>query len=241
MAKKDFYLIVDTETTQDDLVADFGAVIIDRKGKIYNQCSVLVNGIYTDEKNHPLFFDSSANENALWSKAGKDRRYKKYNEMILNGSRMIASVSAINRWLERAKGKYNPILTAYNLPFDISKCNNTGIDLSIFSDSFCLWSAAYTKWAQSKKFLNFVLQSHAFNNVTSLGNMTYKTNAEIMTRFLTNNPDLEDEPHTALEDIIYYELIIFKELMKTTRKKDLFNLENYNWRNCQLKDHFKPA
>ena len=34
MAKPDYFLLVDTETTQDDLVADFGAIVVNKKGKI---------------------------------------------------------------------------------------------------------------------------------------------------------------------------------------------------------------
>ena len=48
MSKKQYFLIVDTETTQNNLVADFGAVIVDRKGKIITQCAVMVDGIFTD-------------------------------------------------------------------------------------------------------------------------------------------------------------------------------------------------
>jgi len=239
MAKKQYFLIVDTETTQDGLVADFGAVVCDRHGKIYNQCAVMVDGIYTDTENHPLFFDPKATDKSLWSKRGADNRYKKYAAMIKEGSRMIASVAAINRWLAQVLGKYDPILTAYNLPFDLGKCNNTNIDLTQFSESFCLWSAAYTRWARSKDYKNFVLSVHGFNAVTSLGNATYQTNAEIMTRFLTNNPELENEPHTALEDIIYYELLIFKAFMRGKTIKQLRDIQPYNWREVQLKDHFQ--
>ena len=239
MAKKQYFLIVDTETTQDSLVADFGAVIVDRHGRIYNQCAVLINGVFNKPRKHPLFFDSSQPESALWSKAGKDRRYAKYHKMIEKGSRMVAAVTAVNRWLERARGEYDPILTAYNLPFDSGKCLNTEIDLSIFSQSFCLWAAAYSKWAHTAKYKNFVLQVHGFNSPTDLGNMTYQTNAEIMTRFITNNPDLEDEPHTALEDVIYYELPIFKAFMRGKTVKQLKDIEPYNWRNVQVKDHFQ--
>jgi len=39
--KKDYYLIIDTETTMNDKVADFGAVVIDRQGNIQTQCGVL--------------------------------------------------------------------------------------------------------------------------------------------------------------------------------------------------------
>ena len=66
MSKKQYFLIVDTETTQNDLVADFGAVIVDRKGKIITQCAVMVDGIFTDSENNPLFFDSRADGSALW-------------------------------------------------------------------------------------------------------------------------------------------------------------------------------
>jgi len=239
MAKKQYFLIADTETTQDNLVADFGAVVCDRHGRIYNQCSVLIGGIYDMSDKHPLFFDSSAPSNALWSKRGADRRYKKYNKMLKNGTRMLASVAAVNRWLERVRGKYNPVLTAYNLRFDDSKCQNTGIELIIFSEGFCLWAAAYTKWAHTKRYKNFILQSHAFNKPTEIGNMTYQTNAEVMTRFIMNAPDLDDEPHTALEDVIGYELPILKAYLKNTPKKDLFNIDPYNWRAVQVKDHFK--
>ena len=241
MAKKQYFLIVDTETTQDNLVADFAAVIVDRKGKIYNQCAVLLDGIYTDAEKHPLFFDSSAPSSGIWSQAGKDRRYNKYQKMVANGSRMIASVAAVNRWLSQAIGKYNPMLTAYNLAFDTNKCDNTGIDLTGFNERFCLWSAAYTKWAFTKQYKKFVLENHAFNSPTDLKNMTFQTNAEIMTRFVLKNPELEDEPHTALEDIIFYELEIFKHMMKSWRKKDLENLRAYNWREVQVKDHFSAS
>jgi hypothetical protein len=54
-----------------------------------------------------------------------------------------------------------------------------------------------------------------------------------------NNPELPDEPHTALEDIIYYELPIFCALAKKMSKKDLQNSRAYNWRACQVKDFYR--
>jgi len=107
--KKDYYLIIDTETTINDKVADFGAVVIDRQGNIQTQCGVLVNGVFGIDA---LFYIANEKEKSLWSKQGKDRRFTKYNEMLENGTRMLASVNAINNWLNRVAGKYNPILTA---------------------------------------------------------------------------------------------------------------------------------
>ena len=242
MAKKQFFILIDTETTQDGKVADFAAVVCDRKGRIQNQCAVMVDGIFTDSQNHPLFFDSSAKPDALWSRKGADRRYAKYSEMVANGSRMIASVAAINRWLERARGKYDPILTAYNLAFDAEKMTNTGIDHAIFSQRFCLWQTACAKWAHSKEYKNFILSVHGFNAPTKFGNMTYQTNAEVMARFVLGDAELPNEPHTALEDVIGYELPILRSLVKRGKLSDILESGvGYNWRDYQAKDHFKAA
>lgn len=237
MAKKDYFLIIDTETTIDQMVADFGAVVCDRKGKIYTQCAVLVNGIYTDMQNHPLFYVEDSDP--VWSKASLETRYNRYNEMVKNGSRMIASVNAINLWLAKAIGKYDPILTAYNLAFDTHKCGETGIDLTGFSQRFCLWYASAQKWAHTRNYRQFILDNHYFNKPTKLGNMSYQTNAEVMARFVTGQPDLEDEPHTALEDVIDYELPILTRLVKTTKKDDYINPIEYDWNKMQVKDWFK--
>lgn len=244
MAKKDYFLGIDTETTQDGKVADFGAVITDRKGKIYSQCAILVKDIYTNKEEHPLFhmFGDSGD---MWSKAALPKRYAKYDAMVESGARMIASVSAINRWLDRAKAEYNPYLYAYNLNFDLGKCENTAIDLTMFADrQFCLWYAAVSKWAFTKKYKEFALMVNAINPPTKPskefphGNCSYKTNAETMTRFVTNQPFLENEPHTAIEDLLYYELPILNKLVQTTKKDKWINPPAFNWRDVQLRDHF---
>lgn len=237
MAKKVFFALLDTETTQDNLVADIGIVIYDRKGNAVNKMAVLVAGIYNNPQ-HPLFFDSSAPPNTIWSRIGQDKRYAQYNRMLDNGSRMMATISAINRWIAQAIITYNPILTAYNLAFDIDKCVKTGIDLSNFRESFCLWRAAQEKWAHTKAYREFVLQKHAFCNPTDLGNMSYRTNAETMARFVTGMPDLPDEPHTALEDVEYYEAPILKKLVATTSPKQYLNPKGGTWRDYQVKDWF---
>jgi hypothetical protein len=68
--------------------------------------------------------------------------------------------------------------------------------------------------------------------------MSYHTNAEAMARFVLGNPDLPDEPHTALEDAIHYELPILKQLIATTKKADYMSPASYNWRDYQVKDWF---
>ena len=234
--KKDYFFLLDTETTQDDKVADFGGLICDRKGRIYSTISVLIKGVYDEPVNHPLFYTQNGGE--LWSKAGQDRRYKRYNEMLDNGVRMLASVNAVNIWIAKAIGEYNPILTAYNLPFDTSKCINTDIDLSDFSERFCLMASAKEKWMKTKKYRQFVLDNHLFNDVTKLGNMSYSYKAENMARFVLGNPELPDEPHTALEDAQYYELPILTRLVNTTKRDKWMNPKNSSWRDHQVNNWF---
>lgn len=229
MAKKQYFVTIDTETTINDKVVDFAAVITDRKGNIVNKCAVLIRGIFG---NDPLFFDKNAS--GIWSQASIERRMNNYNQMLESGIRMMASVNAVNMWLAKAAGQYDPILTAYNLAFDMSKAVNTGIDLSVFRNSFCLWGAAVGNICKTKAYRQFVLEQHLFNNPTEKRNMTFSTNAESVTAFLMG--EFVDEPHTSLEDIIGFELPILNHVIKKRGWKD--NIQPYNWREFQVKDHY---
>ena len=229
MAKKQFFAILDTETTISDTVADFAIIIVDREGKIHNQCAVLVAGHYG---NHELFHDKNAND--IWGYAGLEKRKANYATMLESGVRMLASTNAINKWINQAIGKYNPDLTAYNLAFDLAKCANTGIDLSGFNSRFCLWQAAVGNICNKKAFKQFALENHAFNNATKHGNMTFKTNAEIVCGFINNN--FIEEPHTALEDARDFELPILTTIIKKRNWRD--NIRAYAWQDFLVKNHF---
>ena len=73
-----------------------------------------------------------------------------------------------------------------------------------------------------------------FTNRTELGNKSIKTSAESVTGYL--NGIMSDEPHTALEDIIGYELPVLVNILKKRKWRD--NIKPYNWREFQVKDHF---
>ena len=232
MAKKKHYLIVDSETTIDATVADFGAVIVDRHGEVFNQCAVLIRGHYGEKE---LFYDANSSDE-IWTKRGLEKRKANYEKMLREGSRMLASVSAINRWLEKANERFNPELTAYNLAFDVDKARNTAIDLDMFSDRFCLWHAASGVFAGRKDFKKFVLANHLFNPPTALGNMTFKTNAEVMAQYIIGS-QLPPEPHTALEDITGYELPILIRLLRVKKWRE--KMRAYNWKEWQVRDHYQ--
>lgn len=229
MAKKQFFAIIDTETTMADTVADLAIVICDRAGVVHNQMAVLIADHYGV---HELFHDKAAND--IWGYSGLNARKAKYQEMLDSGSRMVASVAAVNRWINQAIGKYNPELTAYNLAFDKAKCANTGIELTGFKSEFCLWQSAVGNICKTKRFRQFALDNHAFNRPTEFGNMTFQTNAEIVCGFIQG--EFKKEPHTALEDARDFELPILREIIK---KKDWREkITPYNWREFQVKDNF---
>lgn len=238
MAKATHYLIIDTETTQNQKVADFGAIITNRKGEILASCGVLIREFYLDRENSPLFHSKDADP--LWGIANLPGRYAAYDAMLQDGRRMLASVAAVNRWLAKVNVKYRPIATAYNKAFDWHKLANSGIDVEQFEQSFCLWHAAANKWAKTKAYRQFILENVGFNPPTKHKNMSYQTNAEVMARFVLNDPNMPDEPHTALEDAKDYELPILHRLLQVTKTKDLFTATPYNWREFQVKDWFAP-
>ena len=235
MAKKKFFLVIDTETTQTDKIADFGAVICDKQGNIHKEIGVLIANFYADKDNHPLFHMGDF----LGGEKNLPARYAQYDAMLNSGQRMLASVNAVNRWLARANAEYNPIATAYNKAFDWGKMRNSGIDIDQFGTSFCLWHAAVNKWGFSRKYRQFILDNHLFGSRTQHGNLSYFTKADYMAKFLIG-PDLPDEPHTALEDARDYEVPILAALVKNTSPQEYLNPDPYNWRKMQVRDWFKP-
>jgi hypothetical protein len=211
-----FYLIVDTETTKKQTVADFGAVIVTKQGEIVERFGAMVLGHFGKM---PLFADATAPDSALWSEQSAQRREKDYYSMLDTGERSIASPALINQWLVRVNAQYSPVLTAYNLAFDLGKCRNTRINLGIFAQSFCLMKAA-------KRQIGTLAEYHAFCNTN--GFLTAKRRdpsmtADTMAKFILG-VSLEDEPHTALEDAQFYEAPILTKILESVTRKQLLEL-----------------
>ena len=211
-----FYLIVDTETTKKQTVADFGAVIVTKQGEIVEQFGALVNKHFGTM---PLFSDPDADQDAFWSEQSAQRRAKNYDDMLESGERTLASVSYINQWLSGVNARYAPVLTAYQLSFDSGKCRNTHIKLGIFNERFCLLKAAKRKIAVLAEYQQFCKDR---------GFLTAKrrdpsTTADTMAKFILGD-SLEDEPHTALEDARDYEAAILTHILRDTTREQLLEL-----------------
>ena len=211
-----FYLIVDTETTKRNTVADFGAVIVTKQGEIVERFGAMVLGHFGKM---PLFADATAPDSALWSEQSARRREKDYYSMLDTGERSIASPALINQWLVRVNAQYAPVLTAYNLAFDLGKCRNTRIDLGIFAQSFCLMKAA-------KRQIGTLAEYHDFchdNRFLTLALRKPSMTADTMAKFILG-VSLEDEPHTALEDAQFYEAPILTKILESVTRKQLLEL-----------------
>jgi len=213
---KHFYLIVDTETTTKQTVADFGAVIVDRQGQIIDQFGAMVLGHFGK---FDLFYDPSAPDSAFWSAQSGKRRAKNYDQMLETGERSISSVGLINQWLAATKARYNPVLTAYNISFDLGKCRNTRINLGIFNQKFCLMKAAKRDIGVLADYQQFCYDNGLLTAKLKQPQMT----ADSMAKYISG-ADLADEPHTALEDARDYEAMILAYILKTKTRKQLMEL-----------------
>ena len=213
---KHFYLIVDTETTTKQTVADFGAVIVTKQGEIVERFGAMVYGQFGKI---PLFSDPSEPDNALWSEQSAKRREKDYYSMLETGERSVASVALINQWLVRVNAQYSPVLTAYQLSFDLGKCRNTRINLGIFAERFCLMKAAKRKIGVLAEYQQFCIDRGL---LTTKGRKPQMT-ADAMAKFILGD-SLEDEPHTALEDARDYEAAILTHILRDTTRAQLLEL-----------------
>jgi hypothetical protein len=213
--KKHYYLLADNETTMRHTVADFGAVVADRHGNIVEQFGAMVEGEFGV---HPLFFNRKADKSDFWSAQSAQRRAKDYRQMLARGDRVIASPTGIVRWLERVRGQYNPVLTAYNISFDLGACRNTGIDLGMFGSRFCLMKVAKATIGKTPEYAEFC---HARGLLTPTGLL--KMTVDSMAHFIVGD-DLAPEPHTALEDARDYEAVILAYILRNLSRKKLLAL-----------------
>jgi hypothetical protein len=182
--------IVDTETTIDNTVADFGAVVADlATGEILDEIGCL---IYDQFDEIELWSNPYADKGDFWSRQHTRTRRKQYVRRIKNGQRSIASENLVNVWLAKNVGRYNP--------------TPTGINVGMFRKEFCLLKKAREHFSECA---DFVAWCHKRNALTKTGKPSFT--ADNVARFILGDA-LDPEPHTALEDARDYELPIAKYL-----------------------------
>ena len=210
MGKKQYLCVLDTETvTSLRKVFDLGYKIIDRSGSIYETGSFIaaeqiadaaqVRELTTDNfskgKCH-LYFNGLLNDSDEWQ---------------------VVPFATIREIVNQVISKYDAILCAYNIAFDINALNRTsriycGTDFFDTMPELCdIWACALSTVCATQKFIKFIADN---SFVTGSGNP--QTGAEAVYRYLMNDTTF-NERHTALADCDI-EAEIFAACVRTHKK-----------------------
>lgn len=200
----DYKIVIDTETCPLDkecndvipsnmFAYDFGWVVTDKKGRVYETRSYLAKEIFVNEKD-------------LMKSAYYAQKIPKYWEEIKNGTRTLASLYDIHQVFLADVKKYNVTKCfAHNMRFDYGVANNTM--RWVTKSKFRYWFPYGMEICDTLKMARDV-----FGNMPTYRNFCEKNGfvtkngkprftAEILNRFLTNDVDFE-ESHTGLEDVM---------------------------------------
>lgn len=208
--RKAYRLMLDVETTMADnneqIVFDLGFAVFTKDGKIYEQRSYVISEVFD---NYNLM------ERAYY--------FKKY-PMYLEGLKTGKFVKT--HWANALLEMYNLIqqydikeVSAYNLNFDLGAINRTnqlirGKANRMFDGlkTNCLWGMTVETICQQKGFKRFC-EKH---ELIAPSGKFYKSSAEAVYAYMTNNPDFEEE-HTGLADVLI-EIEIYNRVARQKKK-----------------------
>ena len=188
-------LIIDTETAncvEQPLPYDIGYQIVNTfSGEVLVARSFVVAEIFLDKE--------------LMKEAYFAEKIPQYWEEIKSKKRTLKRFINIRKILWRDMKQYQVTkVGAYNMGFDKRATNNdtrfiTASFLRWFfpynTTFFCIWNMACTSILKTPAFISFAERN---NFISDFGNI--QTSAEIVYRFITNNPGFIEE-HTGLEDV----------------------------------------
>lgn len=213
MAKKKYYLVLDTETASNaSLVYDIGYTLVDRKGNVVKQANFIVKDFF----DHP--FLTGLLERDLYSR----KKYRTfYKQHIDTHQEMVQSFKTIRAHIRRVIDKYNAIVVAYNASFDVDALTKMSNDYGMKTffkgntEIWDLWNVALSVLVNSRNYQKFCLEN---NFVSEKGNL--RTSAEVVYRYISKDVEFE-EAHTALADT-EIEAAILNACLKRHKK---FNTE----------------
>lgn len=199
MRNKDYYIVVDTETTPIEkatdvnafnmLVYDIGWLVVDRKGKIYERKSFIVQEI---------FFDTEKMSSAYYAK-----KLPLYYNDLKNCLRVVTTFeNAINELITDFENYNCKAFLAYNASFDVGALQTTSEYLKKNYNFYNL----YPFWDLLKMARFVISKRPTYKKFCESNNYITKKNrvqvkAETVYRYITKNVDFI-ESHTALEDAI---------------------------------------
>ena len=210
--RKHYLTVLDTETTGLDnvpalvfpIIYDIGWLVADKKGNIVVEREFIVQEVFY---------------NPIMQNAYYGSKIPYYTDRVTRADILVKPFREILEILNKdiSLMKHNT-LCAYNMNFDLRALRSTAIFCKILEKGEKDWTKLFNRevkvqdiWGLAvetilkKKwdYLDFIDQ---FGFLTESGNP--KTSAEVVYKFLTNNPEYE-ELHTALEDCrIEYQIAI---------------------------------
>ncbi len=116
MAKKKFYMVLDTETANgldDPLVYDIGFAIIDKKGQVYLEKSFVI-------------YDTFVLMKDLMQTAYYSEKIPQYEDDLKNGKRKLVTLATAQSIIAYNLKKFNvSAVIAHNMRFDYNALNTT--------------------------------------------------------------------------------------------------------------------
>lgn len=205
--KMNYYLILDTETTNDidcPICYDIGWCITDENKNVIKTRSYVVAETFLDED--------------LMANAFFKDKIPQYLDEIDKGERQLCKLDIIRIALAKDMANFGiDTIIAHNARFDYRSCQTTQ---RYFTNSKYRWFFPYgTKFCDT---LAMARQSYkndnnyrkfCTENDLVCGNGQPRFTAEVLTRFFNNNTDFI-ESHTGLEDCLIEKEIFFKCLEK---------------------------
>lgn len=202
--RKTYYLVIDTETCPIDrteekvnphnmLVYDIGFAVVDRKGKVYETHSLVIDDIFFKE------------EEKMKSSYYADKR-SQYIQDLRNGSRLLVNFYTARNIIKNTIAKYNITkVFGYNMYFDYSALNKTMSYLtndkyrSFFAPSVIICDIL--KMTRQTVANTPTYKQFCTDNQYLTKNNRVRATAEIVKRYIDLNTEFI-ESHTALEDVL---------------------------------------
>lgn len=204
MARKNYYLVIDTETAnglEQPLTYDIGFAVTDKKGNIYETFSYVVSEIFYGMRD-------------VMQSAYYAAKIPKYEKDIADGKRIVARFAAIRAKIVETLDKYQiTAVIAHNARFDLTALNTTQRYLTkskyryFFPYGTQIWDSLAMARTTIGKQITYKLWCKERGYTTKNG--MPRLTAEVLYRFITHDETF-DESHTALEDVLIERLIFVR-------------------------------
>ena len=209
MAKKKYFMILDTETCG-DLVFDYGYTVIDRKGNLVAEGSFVCEEFVNDPEKLDMFHDRFT----------KTKIAQYYFSLYMGHDEFtVMPFTEIRRTINTVQQAFNASVCAYNAAFDVKHLTKTA-EYFGYTNFFKtdvkymdIWNMALSVLCNSRNYLKFCA---AHDLTTAKGHP--QTGAEAVYRYLTNDAKFE-EKHTARADC-EIETYIFMRILRRKCKFD---------------------